>query len=251
MDKLKIQADWFEKIFPEGILIPSSIMLSGPGGSGKPLVGNFIVAEWLKRGGSVVFMSLQYPDHRFIKSSLNAITKLNLHDYIKNCVFIELDATIDGMEEIEDRHFKANVVKRDIWDAALVQACKNVPDEGPGILIFASALNLLLFSPTYGNEILERIKSTIQDETHRSFLFSVSTTAKAKEIAELEAIVDNLMMVRMEKETMQLFIQAIRVKGVAFISEHIRIPISKENLLSLKAIADDSRKRVIPIVSKI
>ena len=46
----------------------------------------------------------------------------------------------------EGNRFKANVVKPNVWDAALERAFAMVPDEGPGILVFCSALNLLLFS---------------------------------------------------------------------------------------------------------
>lgn len=251
MSKLKIQTTWYEELFPEGIYIPSSTMLSGPGGSGKPLIGNFMAAEWLKKGGSVIFMSLQYPDHSFIIESLKTITKLNIEDFTANTIFIELDATLDGMEKMKDRHFKANVVLPDIWDAALEQACTNLPNNGPGILIFASALNLLLFSPTYGDQILQKIKSTIRDESGRSYLFSVSTSAKGKQIATLESIVDNLMMVRMDSETNSIFLQAIRMKEVPFLEKEIEMPISKKDIKLLKEIADKSRKRVIPLVSKL
>ena len=81
MKTLKGQANWFGQLLPEGILIPSSTLLTEPGGSGKPLIGDFIATEWLRQGGNVVFMALQYPDHSFIKSSLKAITKLDLDDY--------------------------------------------------------------------------------------------------------------------------------------------------------------------------
>ena len=70
---------------------------------------------------------------------------------------------------------------------------------GPGILIFGSALNLLLFSPTYGDAILETIKSTIEYNTTKTYIFSISTSAKAEEILQLEEIADNLILSRSEK----------------------------------------------------
>jgi len=148
VNTLHLQQEWFDRLIPEGLPIPSSTMLSGPGGSGKPLIGNVIVAAWLQQGGSVVFMSLQYPDHSFIAAGLEKISKLNLDDYKDRISFIELDATLEDMTPLMGNRFKANVVKPRVWDAALERACAMVPDEGPGILIFASALNLLLFSPT-------------------------------------------------------------------------------------------------------
>jgi len=251
METLPLQADWLDQLMPEGLPIPSSTLLTGPGGSGKPLVGNFIASTWLRQGGSVVFMSLQYPDHSFIISSLKRITQLNLEDYGDRTAFIELDVHQDGMEKQKGRSFKANVVKPSIWDEALHHACDMVPDEGPGILVFGSALNLLLFSPTYEQEILDKMKNTLQDTSSCSYLFSTSSTAKGKEIAELEAAADNLISVRGDRATKKILLKIERMKAVRFISDEIEAPFSPKVLQELKDIADQSRKVIIPLVSKI
>jgi KaiC/GvpD/RAD55 family RecA-like ATPase len=243
--------DWFDRLLPEGLPIPSSMLLSGPGGSGKPLIGNVIVAAWLRQGGSVVFMSLQYPDHSFIAAGLKKIAQLDLDEYQDRVAFIELDATLEDMTPPTGNRFEANVVKPRIWDAALERACAMVPDDGPGILVFCSALNLLLFSPTYGKDILEKMKATSPEEQRRTYLFSASTTAKAEEIAELEAVVDHLIMTRSTKSPFQLHMQIERIKGVPFVSGEIPVPFSASVLTDVKAIADHSRKRVIPLVSKL
>ena len=251
MNNLYTQQEWFDRLLPDGLPIPSSTLLSGPGGSGKPLIGNVIVAAWLRQGGSVVFMSLQYPDHRFIATSLKSIAQLDLDDYKGRVAFIELDATLEDMTSPTDNRFKANVVKPKVWDAAVQRACSMVPDNGPGILIFSSALNLLLFSPTYGEGILEKLKTIAQGENTNTYLFSASTTAKAKEIAELEAVVDNLIMTHSTRSPFQLYMQIERIEGASFISKEIQVPFSANVLTDVKEIADHSRKRVIPLVSKI
>jgi KaiC/GvpD/RAD55 family RecA-like ATPase len=244
------QEEWFDQLLPEGIPVPSLTLLSGPGGSGKPLIGNVLVAAWLRQGGSVVFMSLQYPDHSFIAASLKSVTQLDLDDYKDRIVFIELDASLEGLTRPAGNHFKANVVIPEVWDAALERACRMVPAQGPGILVFASALNLLLFSPTYGRSILEKIKATIGD--HKcTYLFSTSTTANAEEIAELEAVADNLIMTRSEKRPFCLYMQIKRMKNVAFLADEIEVPIPANVLLEVKEVADHSRKRIIPLISKI
>jgi len=243
--------EWFDHLLPEGLPIPSSTLLSGPGGSGKPLIGNVIVADWLRQGGSVVFMSLQYPDHSFIAAGLKSIAQLDLDDYADRTAFIELDATLEGMMDPIENRFKANVVKPQVWDAAIEHACAMVPDEGPGILIFSSALNLLLFSPTYGRGILDKMKTTAQGEKKHTYLFSASTTAKAEEIAELEAVVDNLIMTRSTKSPFRLFMQIERIKNTDFLPEEIEVPFSAGVLTGVKQVADHSRKRVIPLVSKL
>jgi len=248
---LHTQQDWFDRLLPGGLPIPSSTLLSGPGGSGKPLVGNVIAAAWLRQGGSVVFMSLQYPDHSFIKASLSKVAHLDLEDYKDKVVFIELDATIDTMTEPDDNRFRANVVKPEVWDRAIEQASSMLTEDGPGILIFSSALNLLLFSPTYGAGILEKMKAAAQGAHTFTYLFSASTTAKAEEIAELEAVVDNLIMTRSAKSPFRLYMQVIRSKRNAHLSDEIEVPFSAELLVDVKEIADHSRKKVIPLVSKL
>ena len=148
MKTLYTQQDWFDQLLLDGLPIPSFTLLSGPGGSGKPLIGNVIVAAWLRQGGSVIFMSLQYPDHSFIAAGLKNVAQLDLDDYKDRTVFIGLDITLEDMTKPTDNRFKANVVKPMVWDMALERASAMVPGESPGILIFASALTLLLFSPT-------------------------------------------------------------------------------------------------------
>ena len=251
MDRIYTHTDWFDQLLPEGLPIPSLTLLSGPGGSGKPLIGNVITSSWLRQGGSVIFMSLQYPDHSFIAAGLKTVSQLDLGDYQKQITFIELDAELDGITPPLGNRFKANVVKPDVWDAAIEQACSMVPDEGPGILIFASALNLLLFSPTYKNGILEKMLTAALGDQKRTYLFSASTTANAEEIAELEAAATNLIITRSTKEPFRLYMQINRIDGEEFISDEIELPFSANSLLDVKVVADHSRKKVIPLISKL
>lgn len=252
MRTIKPSQAWFTRVLPEGILIGTSTLLSGPGGSGKPLIGESIASEWLRQGGSVIFMSLQYPSPDFVYASMKNVANLDLNDYRDRIAFIALDATIEGMEAPEGNRFRANVVKPEIWDAALQRATDMVPNEGPGILVFGSAINLLLFSPTYGKAILEKIKRVMTTEKQgRTYLFSASTTAKAEEIAELEAVAENLMFTRAEKAPFRLFLRVARAKGVPFVDEEIEVPIPSGVLLEVKEVADHSRKRVIPQVSRL
>lgn len=251
MKTITTQQAWFDRLVPQGLPIPSSIFLSGPGGSGKPLVGNMIVAGWLRQGGSVIFMSLQYPDHSFIITALKTMAQLDLAEYAGRTAFIELDATLDGMTEPTGERFKANLVKPQIWSQALERARAMVRDEGPGILVFASAINLLLFSPTYGEGMMQILKDAIQGEKQITYLLSASTTAKEAEIQELEPLADHLIMTRSEKQPFRLFMRFERVRGASFLTEEIQVPIPENVLMDTKEIADHSRKRVIPLISKL
>ncbi len=251
MEYVDIKEPWLKRVLPEGWPIHTSTLIGGPGGSGKPLIGNVVVASWLQAGGSVVFMSLQYPDHEFIASAMRRLTGLELADYYNRIEFIELDTTVDGIEPRLGRRFGANLVKPDIWDAAIERACSLVPDEGPGILVYGSALNLLLFSPTYGGEMLERMKRTVRDDKRRTYLFTASSTAKKEEIEQVEAAADNLLVSQATRRPFRLRMRVERMPGVPFISDEVEVPIPPEELTELKKIADHNRKRVIPLVSAI
>ncbi len=49
MKHLKTNQEWLDQIIPEGIIVPSSTIISGPGGSGKPIIGSLLASSWLKQ----------------------------------------------------------------------------------------------------------------------------------------------------------------------------------------------------------
>jgi len=196
-------------------------------------------------------MSLQYPDHSFITAGLKNITQLDLANYRDRIAFIELDVSLDSMIVMANNRIKANVAKPIVWDTAMEHACSILPDERPGILIFGTALNLLLFSPTYGKEILEKIKSTMRQNLKYTLLFSTSTSANKEEIKKLENLADNLIITRIDPTTHKLYLQIERMKNVPFINDEIEVPFSPKIILDMKEIADRSRKRIIPLISKL
>ena len=67
----KIEYDWLKKLLPEGFPYPTSTLISGPGGRGKPRVGFVFVASWLKFGGSIIGIPLQYPTMELVKTWTN------------------------------------------------------------------------------------------------------------------------------------------------------------------------------------
>ncbi|MBN2246981.1 MAG: hypothetical protein JW755_14175 [Candidatus Aminicenantes bacterium] len=251
MNKIKLGVKWLDDLMPEGILVNTSTIISGPGGSGKPLIGNHFAAAWLRAGGSVVFMSLQYPNKDFIITSLKKVTNIELSEYENQSYFVQLDVTLDGINEVSSHEIKANIVKPDIWIKAIEKATLSLSKEGPGILVFGSALNLLLFSPTYKNRILDQMTATIADDKSGSYLFSISTSAKREDIENLEKAADNLIMTRSENEPFRLFMNIIRMKDLPFKTGEIEVPIPSGALMEVKKVADHSRKRVIPAISKI
>ncbi|MBN1438554.1 MAG: hypothetical protein JW929_04015 [Anaerolineales bacterium] len=251
MSTLKIGIDWMDKLLPEGLPLRTSTILSGAGGSGKPLIGDHFVASWMRAGGSVVFLSLQYPSVEFLDESLKIITGLDLGEHRRRMVFLSLDVSLEGMLEPEENVIKVNLVKPGILNDALEKAFGMIPGDGPGILVFGSAINLLLFSPTYGEALLEEMVSLLRDDKRRTYIFSVSNNVKPKEIARLESAADNLIMARSENNPIRLYMTVRRMKGVPFLKEEIQVPIPPPSLEYMKQIADHNRKRIVPQVSKI
>ena len=242
---------WLDDLMPEGLPTDTSTLISGPGGFGKPLIGEAFGSAWLKQGGSTFFMSLQYPSRDFIYTSLKRVTGLDLKDFKDKTAFISLDASIDGMDEVLEDGFKANLVLPGAWETAIEKACSMVPEEGPGILLFGSALHLLLFSPTYEDQVLSSMMNTIQGDKRRTYIFSVSTTAKKDKIALMEKATDNLIMSRSEKNPFRLYMHIVRLKDAPFISDEVLVPIPPGALSDVKEVAEHSRKRVIPLISNI
>ena len=250
METLKTGLNWIDNVIPEGLPLKSTTVITGPGGSGKPLIGETFVTAWLKKNGSVIFMSLQYPGSEFVAESIKSVTGLDIQDYKEKTIFLQLDTGISEYQEVNKSLILANLVKPEVWEKVLNLASAKLPDEGPGVLIFCSALNLLLFSPTYGDLIFEKIKSTIVSNTDKTYLFSVSTSAKAEEISQLEKIADNLIFSHSKKNPFRLFMKVLKVGGVPYNSSEIQVPISSDVLSHIKEMADHSRSKMLSAILK-
>ncbi len=119
-----------------------------------------------------------------------------------------------------------------------------------GTLVFGYALNLLLFSPTYGSDTIKNLENIIKNDKNRTYIFSMSTSEFADEIKVWEEAADNMMDTRMEKQ-MRLFFTISKMKGVKFSREEIEVPISQDVLNEIKDVAETTRKRVIPEMRRI
>lgn len=250
MQTIKTNIDWFDKMIPDGLPIKSITIITGPGGSGKPLIGEYFLSSWLKNGGSAVIIPLQYPTPEFVMESVKNITGIEMNDYKKNLIFIRLNTQIQGFEQINNQLIEANLVKPEVWEQSLDFATKQLSAYGQRIMVFVSALNLLLFSPTYGDFIFTKIKETLKLNTHLTYIISVSTSAKQKEIAQLEEMADNLIVSRSEKEPFRLFMTIERLKAGHFEHNEIQIPVSADTLNRIKEMANHSRAEVLPAILK-
>ncbi len=250
MMKLKTDIKWLDKLLPEGMAVPSSLLISGPGGTGKPLVELAFVAAWLKAEGSLISIPLQYPKAELVKTAMKKLYNMDLNDYSGKIAYIQFDPRVDKCEKLSDDILKANMVKPEIWDEAIKKGEEMVEKSDLGTMVFGSALNLLLFSPKYKDSILNKLKVTLKEDKSKTYAFAVSTTAFADKIRVLEEAADNLMFTRIE-DPMRLFFRISKMKDVKFSGEETEVPISREMLEEIKKIAEESRKLRIPEIRNI
>jgi KaiC/GvpD/RAD55 family RecA-like ATPase len=250
MTNLKINISWLDELLPEGISIPSSTLISGPGGTGKPLVEFAFVVAWLKAGGSVIAIPLQYPGGELLITAMKNLYNLDLNEYHNKIVYLQFDINTGGCIKTSTNTLKANLLKPEVWDETINKAEGMFDKTGLGTMVFGSALNLLLFSKTFKDSMLKKLKDSLQHDKSRTYAFAVNNSTLANEIKTLEDVADNLMFTRMEKP-MKLFLKIDRMKGVRFSGEEREVPISEEMLREIYAIAEITRKLRIPEIKKI
>ncbi|MGC9360747.1 MAG: hypothetical protein ACP5G7_10325 [Anaerolineae bacterium] len=255
MNRFYTHHEWLDQLMPEGLPIPSSTVISGPGGSGKPLVGLAVVTSWLEQDGKVVLMSLQYPDRKWTEDDLSRLYDVQLDDYAGSFFFIRFDPdiepTADTVERIRDDEVVANLVSPDAWEASLDLADQALGPSELGTLVFASALNLLLFSRTYGQRMLAHLDTTLREEKSRTYLFTVSSSALKEMIAKLESAADNLMFTDMDRQEKRLRLRVARLKEAPHLGQTIVAPFAQATLQDLKETADASRVARIATIRKI
>jgi KaiC/GvpD/RAD55 family RecA-like ATPase len=238
-----------DKILTEGLPVNTSTLVSGPGGSGKPLIGYLFASGWLKNRGNVIFI-LTSTSLEYLKNMMK-ILGCDLDEYSNRVFFIELDPQIEDIEKMGEVSIKANFVKPQIWDEMLKIADNCLKkDGGIGTMVSGAALNLLFFSPTYGKEVHKKIKEILREDKSKTYFFTVNSDAFKNLVEELESEADNLMFSRMEKP-MKLYLKIARMKGVPFIKEEVRVPLSKEILEEIKREAERGKKDLIPAIKRI
>jgi len=250
MTYLKTHIQWLDEFLPEGLPVPSSTLISGPGGTGKPLVEFAFVDAWLRAGGTLIGIPLQYPSGEFVKTVMKKLYNLHIKEYQQKIVLIQFDPSVKEIERLNEDTLKANMLKPEIWDKAIAEAEKLLEKTELGTMIFGSALNLLLFNDKYKNRIVNKLRDILQNDKSRTYTFAVSTSAFAHEIEDLEKVADNLMFTRMEKP-MKLLLKIDRMKDVKFSKEEKEVPISGEMLQEINEIAEATRKMRIPEIRKI
>lgn len=249
---MRIHSDipWMSDMFPEGFETGQSILISGPGGSGKPLVELGFVDAWLKAGGTVLGIPLQYPSLDMVEESIAEIYGTSLLMHGKRIAFIRFDPMI-GIDVIREGHiWNANLIRKGLWEKTIHDAVASLPASEIGTLVFGSALNLLLFNDHYRDEMREQIKKTLTDLESKTVIFTVSNNVFASDVKVWEDSADNLMMTSLDKEKV-LRLKVIRMKSVVCRKGEAIIPIDAMTLQKIEETAKRTRTKNIQAISSI
>lgn len=251
MNTLQLHERWLNELLPDGLAYPSSTVITGPGGSGKPLVGLAIVRDWVMAGGAVILMPLQYPDGSYARRALQRLYGVDLEDYAGNVIQVQFAHDITAVDRIQDNTFRANLLKPDVWNDAVAGSERLLSGRTNGhILVFASALNLLLFSPTYRELSFDHIMSLLRDDKQRTYLFSVSTSAFPERIRKWEEAADNLLSARLTR-SMPLYVSIHKIRNRRVPLREAQVPLQTEVLEELRDAAEMLRTREIQQLRRI
>jgi len=248
LDRLPAGQDWLDVLLPEGLPIPSTTIISGPGGSGKPLIGAIILASWLRHGGSALVFLIN--SDRTYAERLLTLYGINPSEYKSRLVYVDFDPSFDSIDQVQPDLIISNILKPHLLEKSIRAGVDILKSTKADVMLYGAALNILFFSPTWGEKIFEKWKTILSRQGRYTSVFSVSTSAFRDKIQQLEELADNLMYSRIDKP-MKLLFRIAKIKTVQFISEEVKVPLSREILLNLKAESSRLRKRIIPMVSSI
>lgn len=236
---------WLNEVLPGGLAYPSSTLISGPGGSGKPLIGFAIVYDWLTAGGNVIFMPLQYPNMTFVRQSLQELYGLDLDRYDTSTVYVQFAHDIDTIVTIDHNTLKANLLKPDVWSETINRSEQLLAGgRNHGNLVFASALNLLLFSGRYKQRNVDNVERLLSEDKEEAYVVSVSASAFREDVQRWEEAADNLLFARLE-EPMRLYLRIDKVQNRRVAGKEVAVPMKREILEEIKMVAEGVRKREI------
>ncbi len=255
MTVFRADIPWFPKALPEGIPVPSSILISGPGGSGKPLIGLGLAAEWLRAGGSVVFIPLQHPGRDVIEEDMKDAYGLDLEEYEGSTAFIRFDRTMDPYKKrimlLKDGELACNLTNPDNFARAIDLSAVSLPGGDPGTLIFASAVNLLLFSKTFADDMFTTLEHQLHNDRRFSWLYTATTSTLRDRIRRLEDAADLVLISERQTPGPRFTVHVERARNGRSNSEPVEVHLDPATLERIKRRAEESRVVNIPALREI
>ncbi|MFO7939706.1 MAG: hypothetical protein R6U66_08155 [Bacteroidales bacterium] len=192
MKKVKFTDNHLEPILPYGYPHPSSTLLKGNSMEGKLAFEWAFMADWLKAGGSLVVLLIQWTSVAHFKKAMAKSTDLDIARYEEHSMYVLFDAHLETCEQVDKHTTKANLLEPDTWNKVIDIAELQTKASSLGTLVVGGGLDLLLHSPTYSEWVLETVAQTLQQEKSRSYLMSVSASTETQEMSKWMESVDNL-----------------------------------------------------------
>jgi KaiC/GvpD/RAD55 family RecA-like ATPase len=254
LSNFKTHIGWFDAMLPHGVPVPSSILVSGPSGTGKPLLGLAIAGSWLQQGGRVIFIPVHASYHLLFIKGLRSMHNLSLDEYAESHFFVLLDTELDPREEtfevVGRNAIRCNLINPKVWREALAVASSSMEGEGP-VLVVAPALNLLLLSPSYGEQFFLMLLETVREPQGWTYMLAISSSILQKKAIVLEHAADHLFLMQRVPRRPQLQVRAVRVRGAALHTDPVPVPKMSGLLEEFRSEAVASRRILIPALSRV
>jgi len=238
---------WFDRLLPEGLPLPNVSLVGYVGDNSLPLLGNIIVASWLRQGGSVVFLSLQNLNFEVLSRTIKKNTRLDLAYHKDRIAFIELDPTLNQLSPINNNSFRANLLKTDVLGRALERASILVPNEKPGILIYCYDIDPEFLDLPTCKLIIEKMKEVGGDK-NLTFIISVKLSGRTNQLIKLVTAADNFFMDFNKRSPQGNFIQIKRIKNAPFLKDRVRVPLNTNLLAEVKSPPTTSKNSLLPLI---
>ncbi len=246
MKTFEISQDWLADLMPDGIRVPSSTIITGPAGSGKELISSMIAASWLNKGGSLIHILTNYDREHAEK--LFSYHNVSTNDIAGRIVYIDFDPQIKDLKKISNDELRANLLKTDVFEAAIEKAQNMLPQSDLGTMTYMTALNMLLYSKTYSTDIFNKYLAMVKGTGH--LLVSFSNNIFSDKMQKIQNAADNLIYVH-GTGVMRLSLKIMKMRDVSFVKDEIETPFREELInMHLKSV-QKMRQTFIPIIRKI
>lgn len=229
MRKFRTRYEWLNKVLPEGLPVPSSTVLIGPMEAGKPIIALAFVSSWLQEGGGVIAAPLQFPNPKFASENLRLLYGIDVEDYKEQFIHVQFDYTISSIEVLDRNHMKANLVKPDNWDMVVSKARETIKGDRD-LMFFSTALNLPLFSATYGEQLMSKFRDMFSNNKSITYVICISTSMLEEKAERFGEMADNEMKAYLSGEAKRLRFEIRRMKNAEFLPGEWEAPLSQEIL---------------------
>ncbi len=247
MKRIYSEIDWLKRQMPEGMVYPSSTIITGPAGAGKPLIGAMMVNDFLRHGIPLIYWLINF-DRKYSSSLLERFNP-DTTAYDDQIVYVEFDPQIEGVEKTGNNMFHANFLISENIDRSIKLGKTVLSNFESPPLIFGSALNMLLFSKTYADQIHRKIIDLLID-TDLNTMFTITNNIFEEQAHEWENAADNLFLCQ-GAGIMRLTFRILKMKDGEFIKDEMEVPLTEEELYNIRMEAEKARKHFIPMIRKI